>query len=63
MRLSSQQSCAPRPALEQVSRRSRPQEWDTNQMQLTDGGGSDYHAIYPALRRRVANIIVLSASK
>ncbi|PNW75616.1 hypothetical protein CHLRE_12g534050v5 [Chlamydomonas reinhardtii] len=39
------------------------QEWDTNQMQLTDGGGSDYHAIYPALRRRVANIIVLSASK
>ncbi len=39
-----------------------PQEWDSNHMQLTDGGGCDYHAIYPALRRRVANVVVLSAS-
>ncbi|KXZ51365.1 hypothetical protein GPECTOR_13g854 [Gonium pectorale] len=38
------------------------QDWSSSQVGMTDGCGTDYFAIYPALRRRVPNILVLSAT-
>ncbi|EFJ48069.1 hypothetical protein VOLCADRAFT_91267 [Volvox carteri f. nagariensis] len=39
------------------------QEWHCSNVELSDGGAVDYHAIYPALRRRVPSIIVCSATR
>ncbi|GFR42973.1 hypothetical protein Agub_g3972 [Astrephomene gubernaculifera] len=38
------------------------QTWNSSVLEQSDGGGTDLHAVYPALRRRVPNILLLSAT-
>ncbi|KXZ51366.1 hypothetical protein GPECTOR_13g855 [Gonium pectorale] len=38
------------------------QDWSNAQLELVDGGGTDYNSILPALRRKVPNIMILTAT-
>ncbi|GIL78293.1 hypothetical protein Vretifemale_7740 [Volvox reticuliferus] len=42
---------------------SIPQVWSNSQMGLTDGGRTDITSLYPALRRRVTNVVALSSAR